>query len=120
MGSAIRNEIEFDSFFNVIGGKLTTTAITRSGVNPATELANAPVPVSTEDDVELAVASAKEAFNQWSATPTSQRRDMICAFADAMEENLSSFAKMLTMEQGRPVSYWKPFTSTFSLIVLYN
>ncbi|KAL1845845.1 hypothetical protein Plec18170_009551 [Paecilomyces lecythidis] len=102
MGSATRNEIEFDSFFNVIGGKLTTTAVTRSGVNPATELANAPVPVSTKDDVDLAVASAKEAINQWSATPTSQRRDMICAFADAMEANLLSFAKMLTTEQGRP------------------
>lgn len=103
MVSVVGNEIDFDSFFNVIDGKLTKTVAMRCGIDPATEIANAPVPVSTKEDVELAMTSAKKAFEKWSITSVAERRETICALADAMEANLTGFANMLTTEQGRPV-----------------
>jgi acyl-CoA reductase-like NAD-dependent aldehyde dehydrogenase len=105
MAPTTNTELDFNQFFNVIEGKLTSTATTRHGIDPATEIDNPAVPVSTRDDVELAVASAKTAFEKWSSTSVAERRAAISAFADAIEANASGFAQMLTKEQGKPVRY---------------
>lgn len=93
------------NFYNVINGQLTKTEQTRHGINPATGEPNPEVPLSTEKDVDDAVNAARQVFKMWSKTPWDARKQAVLAFADALETNSEEFAKMLTQEQGKPVSY---------------
>ncbi len=93
----------FSNFQNTINGKLSSTKTTRHGINPATGKPNPEVPVSTPEDVDAAVAAAKDAFKLWSKTPYDERRKAVLAFADALEKHSQDFAKLLTEEQGKPV-----------------
>lgn len=93
----------FQGFYNTIDGKLTSTASTRHGINPATGKPNPEVPVSTQEDVDNAVTAAKRAFITWSKVPWLERKRAILCFADALEQYTDDFAKLLTQEQGKPV-----------------
>lgn len=98
-------KMEFSTFYNVIQGRLTIGSAVRHGINPATREPNPPVPVATLQDVDAAVAAAKEAFKLWSKTTISERRRKIVAFAEALSHYSDDFATLLTTEQGRPVSW---------------
>jgi acyl-CoA reductase-like NAD-dependent aldehyde dehydrogenase len=95
----------FNGFYNTINGKSTSTEKTRHGINPATGKPNPEVPVSTQKDVDDAVAAAKEAFKSWSKVPWEERKKAILAFADALEAHTEDFAKLLTQEQGKPLQF---------------
>ncbi|KIW75688.1 hypothetical protein Z517_10430 [Fonsecaea pedrosoi CBS 271.37] len=95
----------FNGFYNTINGKSTTTEQTRHGINPATGKPNPEVPVSTQKDVDDAVAAAKEAFKTWSKTPLEKRKEAVLAFADALEKYANDFGKLLTQEQGKPLQF---------------
>ncbi|KIV84941.1 hypothetical protein PV11_00686 [Exophiala sideris] len=95
----------FNGFYNTINGKSTTTDKTRHSINPATGKPNPEVPVSTQKDVDDAVAAAKEAFKSWSKVPWEERKKAVLAFADALEAHTEDFAKMLTKEQGKPIQF---------------
>lgn len=94
----------FGEYFNVIDGKLSSTSETRHGINPATGKPLPEVPVSTQQDVDAAVDAAKKAFKTWSKVPYSERQQACRDFADALEKHADDFAKLLTQEQGKPVS----------------
>ncbi|KAI0020248.1 aldehyde dehydrogenase [Xylariomycetidae sp. FL0641] len=94
--------LSFDTFSNVIDGKLSSTAETRCSVNPSTLTNNPPVPVSTYDDVNEAVRAARKAAGSWAQLPWADRRDAIEQFATGLEEHLDGFARLLTTEQGKP------------------
>ncbi|KAI9375964.1 Aldehyde/histidinol dehydrogenase [Aspergillus egyptiacus] len=94
----------FTNFHNTINGKQTSTAETRHGINPATGEPNPEVPVSTQEDVDKAVAAAQEAFKSWSETPVAERKKAVLAFADGVEKYAQDFAKLLVQEQGKPDS----------------
>ena len=104
MGSVGPQFNVFEGFYNTINGKLTSTEQTRHGINPATGKANPEVPVSTQKDVDDAVAAAKEAFKSWSQESWEKRREAVLAFADGLEKYENDFGKLLTQEQGKPVS----------------
>merc|ERR1712000_297193 len=95
----------FNGFYNSINGKLTSTEKTRHGINPATAKPNAEVPVSTQKDVDDAVAAAKAAFKTWSKTSWDERKKAVLAFADALEQHVQDFGKLLTQEQGKPLQF---------------
>lgn len=97
----------FGDYYNTINGKLSSTSQTRHGINPATAKPNAPVPVSTQQDVDAAVAAAKEAFKTWSKVPYAERQKACRDFADALEKNKDDFGKLLTQEQGKPLMFAK-------------
>ncbi|CAM1508816.1 Fc.00g025550.m01.CDS01 [Cosmosporella sp. VM-42] len=92
-----------NGFRNTINGKLTTTTETRHGINPATGSPNPPVPLSTLQDVNQAVNSAKDAFRSWANTPFGERKQCLLAFIDALIEHEQDLAKLLVMEQGKPI-----------------
>lgn len=94
----------FSGFYNTINGKSTTAEKTSHGINPATENPNPEVPIATRKDVDDAVAAAQEAFKTWSKTPWEERKKMVLAFADAFEQHADDFSRLLTQEQGKPVS----------------
>lgn len=107
MGGVVNICNTFDilsNFRNTINGELTSTNDTRHGVNPATGEYNDPVPLSTRQDVDLAVEAAQYAFRRWRNTPFAERTERMLQFVDAIEKHREGFAKLLTKEQGKPVS----------------
>ena len=73
-------------------------------VNPATEETVAGVPAATAEDVEHAVATAKRAFTDWSATDVEQRAATLARAADLIHEHAKDLAATLTAEQGKPIA----------------
>lgn len=95
--------LKFSRFQNVIDGKLVDSERTRHGINPATLEALPPVPLSTPKDVDAAVAAAKRAARGWADTPLEDRQQAVSRYADALLEQTDGFARMLVLEQGKPV-----------------
>ena len=73
-------------------------------VNPATEEVVDSVPAGGPDDVELAVATAKRAFTDWSQTDTEKRAAILTKAADLIHEQGRELAAKLTAEQGKPLA----------------
>lgn len=87
-----------------IDGKPAKTARTFSVVNPADESIVAMCPEGTTELVDLAVASARRALPQWSATPDAQRAAHLMAIADLIEKNHKELSELVTAEQGKTQS----------------
>ncbi|KAL2276372.1 hypothetical protein FJTKL_00965 [Diaporthe vaccinii] len=94
---------DFETFRNVIDNELSATAKTTRAVNPSNEEQLAEVPVSTQEDVDRAVAAAKAAFPSWSALSQDDRAAYLAKFADAIEANQEGFAPLLGKETGKPL-----------------
>src|SRR5579859_3185091 len=73
-------------------------------VNPATEEVVDSVPAGSREDVELAVATAKRAFAEWSRTDVEKRAAVLAKAAALIEENAADLAAKLTAEQGKPLA----------------
>jgi succinate-semialdehyde dehydrogenase/glutarate-semialdehyde dehydrogenase len=56
------------------------------------------------EDVELAVATAKRAFAEWSKTDVEQRAAILAKAASLIDEQASELAATLTAEQGKPLA----------------
>ncbi|KAI3390310.1 hypothetical protein diail_10306 [Diaporthe ilicicola] len=93
---------DFETFHNVIDNKLTKTTRSRRAVNPSTEEHLAEVPVSTQEDVDRAVASSQAAFPAWSNLSQDERATYLSKYADAIEANQEAFSKLLGAEAGKP------------------
>lgn len=87
----------------LIGGKLIESKTTqwRNVVNPATQEVLARVPFATPDEINAAVASAKEAFKTWKKTPIGARARIFLKLQQLIRENMSELAAILTAEQGK-------------------
>ncbi|ROV92190.1 hypothetical protein VMCG_09277 [Cytospora schulzeri] len=94
--------IDFETFCNVIDNKLTTTTKTRRAVDPSTEEHLAEVPVSTQEDVDCAVAAAQAAFPAWRDLSQDDRAAYLLRFVDAIDANQQGFAQLLGKEAGKP------------------
>jgi len=73
-------------------------------VNPATEETVGSVPAAQPEDVELAVATAKRAFAEWSKTDVEKRAAILTKAADLIQANAKELAATLTSEQGKPIA----------------
>jgi succinate-semialdehyde dehydrogenase / glutarate-semialdehyde dehydrogenase len=73
-------------------------------VNPATEETVDSVPAGSPEDVELAVATAKRAFTEWSKTDVEKRAAIIAKAAELVQTNAKELAATLTSEQGKPIA----------------
>jgi succinate-semialdehyde dehydrogenase/glutarate-semialdehyde dehydrogenase len=73
-------------------------------VNPATEEAFDAVPKGGPEDVDAAVAAAKEAFSEWSKTDPDDRAQLMRAGIAKVQENAKEIVQLLVREQGKPFS----------------
>jgi acyl-CoA reductase-like NAD-dependent aldehyde dehydrogenase len=73
-------------------------------VNPATEAVVDSVPAGSPEDVELAVATAKRAFAEWSRTDVEHRAGILAKAAELIQANAKELAATLTSEQGKPIA----------------
>ncbi|QNN48256.1 CoA-acylating methylmalonate-semialdehyde dehydrogenase [Thermomonas brevis] len=73
----------------------------RDVVNPATQAVLARVPFATADEVEAAIASAREAFKTWRKTPIGTRARIFLKYQQLIREHMGELAAILTAEQGK-------------------
>ena len=73
-------------------------------VNPATQEVLAQVPFATPDEVDAAVAAARQAFVTWKVTPLAVRMRIMLRFQALLREHLGRIAHVLTLEQGKTLA----------------
>ena len=85
------------------GAREPRTRSSRSSTPPPRR-SSTRVPAGSPEDVELAVATAKRAFAEWSRTDVEKRAAILAKAADLIEENAKDLAAILTSEQGKPLA----------------
>ena len=76
----------------------------RDVVNPATQEVLAKVPFATADEINAAVASAKQAFSSWRKTAIGTRARIFLKYQQLIRENMAELAALLTAEQGKTLA----------------
>jgi betaine-aldehyde dehydrogenase len=89
---------------NFIDGEFVDAAdgATEEVTNPANGEVIAEMPLSTEPDVDRAVAAAKSAFGEWSTTPPSERASALFKLADLIEEHADELSDLEAADAGKP------------------
>jgi hypothetical protein len=87
----------------LINGQFVESKTTqwRDVVNPATQEVLARVPFATPDEINAAVAAAKESFKTWKKTPIGSRARIFLKLQQLIRENMGELAALLTAEQGK-------------------
>jgi malonate-semialdehyde dehydrogenase (acetylating)/methylmalonate-semialdehyde dehydrogenase len=87
----------------LINGQMVESKTTqwRNVVNPATQEVLARVPFATPEEINAAVANAKEAFKTWKKTPIGARARIFLKLQQLIRENMKELAALLTAEQGK-------------------
>ncbi|UYG05192.1 NAD-dependent succinate-semialdehyde dehydrogenase [Halomonas sp. LR3S48] len=75
-----------------------------SVTNPASGETLATVPDLTADDARDAVAAAEAAWPAWRRQPAKQRAALLRAWFDAIMVHQESLARLMTLEQGKPLA----------------
>jgi len=88
----------------LIDGRLVDGAAVMDVLNPATEEVLARCPRGSAEQLDEAVAAAQAAFPAWMRTSIAERRALILKFADSIEVQAEDLARLLTQEQGKPLS----------------
>ncbi|MEW5759464.1 MAG: CoA-acylating methylmalonate-semialdehyde dehydrogenase [Candidatus Thermoplasmatota archaeon] len=71
--------------------------------NPATAKVIGEVPLSTKDEVYMAVRAAKEAFNDWRETSPLSRARYFFDLKNIFEENFEELARVIVEENGKTI-----------------
>jgi len=69
--------------------------------NPSTTNAIAEVPLSTDAEIDRAIAAAKAAFAEWSDTPVSRRCEFLFELHRLLRQNSESLTRLITEENGK-------------------
>jgi len=87
-----------------IGGEFvdSTSGETMEVLNPATGEVIAEVPRGTAEDVERAVAAARNAWVAWRDKTPKDRMELLLALADVIDENAEELARLESVNVGKP------------------
>ena len=103
-----------------IGGKWISSVSgkTFDTIHPATEEVIAQVAEGDKEDIDLAVAAAREQFDHgtWSRMDARDRGHLLLKLADLLEENLDELAALETLDNGKPVKDSRAADLPLSLI----
>src|SRR3954447_6328741 len=69
--------------------------------NPSDGSVISRVPLSTQDDVDSAVAGAQRAFPGWSGMPIKERVQVFFRYKTLLEKNIEELAALVTEENGK-------------------
>jgi aldehyde dehydrogenase (NAD+) len=100
--SAVRSSVK--TYHNYIGGEWTASASgeTFENLNPAdTRDVVGRFALSTREDVDRAVAAAREAYQGWSQTPAPRRAEILFRLGEILIRHKDSFARAMTREMGK-------------------
>ncbi len=92
-----------NQYENFIGGKWVSPIKGEyfENTSPVDGQSFTKIPRSTEEDIELALDKAWEAFNGWKTVSAAERSNMLLKIADVMEENLEVLARAETWDNGK-------------------
>src|SRR5688572_8811114 len=99
-------EIRTD-FSLLIDGEPAAAPSSLDVINPATGQVFARCPAAGRDELDRAVAGARRAFPSWRDLSYAQRAGHISRFCDSLKQHQDELARLLTMEQGKPLSQAK-------------
>jgi alpha-ketoglutaric semialdehyde dehydrogenase len=80
---------------------VATTAETFESTSPADGETIGVFPVMDADDVDRAVATAKEAYASWRLVPAPRRGEILYRFARLLEEEKDALTELMTHEMGK-------------------
>lgn len=83
-----------------IGGRRVASATTFTDISPIDEQPIAQVHAGGHDEVDAAVAAAREAFPAWAGLPVKQRSDILRAVADGIDARREELARVETRDNG--------------------
>jgi aldehyde dehydrogenase (NAD+) len=92
------------TYYNYIGGRWVPSASgeTFENVNPAdTRDTIGRFPLSTREDVDAAVESARNAFDRWRRTPAPRRAEILFRLGEILIRNKDAFSADMTREMGK-------------------
>jgi len=91
---------------NWIGGKWQDAAAEKREpvMNPATGETIAEVPLSGGEDVNRAVAAAKETFEEWRRVPVPRRARIMFKYQQLLTEHWDELARLITTENGKSLN----------------
>jgi aldehyde dehydrogenase (NAD+) len=91
-----------------IGGRWVEPSSTEwlVSINPATEHESGRVPAANAEDVDRAVAAARQAFDHgpWPRMSVEERADVLRLAAAYLREHTEEIAKVITSEMGSPIA----------------
>ena len=94
-------------FTLLIDGSAATAASTLDVINPATGRVFARCPAASKPELDRAVAAARRAFPAWRALSYAERAERIGRFCQSLREHQNELARLLTLEQGKPLQQAK-------------
>jgi succinate-semialdehyde dehydrogenase/glutarate-semialdehyde dehydrogenase len=88
-----------------IGGtwRAASTGETLPVINPATGEEIAKVPVASREDLDAALDAADRGFKAWRAVSAFERGKVMRKAADLLRERVDTIARIMTIEQGKPI-----------------
>lgn len=88
---------------NLIGGEFVTSSSSEfiPVTNPANNEIIAQVPLTSSSEIDLAIASAKEAFNSWREVPVAERARLMMRYQALLKEHHDEIAEILSKESGK-------------------
>ena len=87
-----------------IGGEWVTGGATLAVRNPANGEVVGHIPDLGADATHRAIAAAEAALPQWRALPAAKRSSLLEAWFTAISETTDDLARILTVEQGKPLA----------------
>jgi acyl-CoA reductase-like NAD-dependent aldehyde dehydrogenase len=94
-------------FQMLIGGALESSALSIDVINPATGAVFARCPAATREQLDRSVDAARRAFASWKELSYAERASILKRFAQALQDHQEPLARLLTLEQGKPLSQAK-------------
>lgn len=76
-------------------------------INPAIAEKFAEIPLSDEEDLRLAIASAEKAFPAWSGLSAKERADYLMKISNLIKDNLEELAVAESTDTGKPLQLAK-------------
>lgn len=93
-----------DGNFMWINGEKVTASKEMDVINPSTGKIIGKVPDADESQVDQAITAASDSFEKWAELPADQRAVYLQAWADRILRNQEKLARLLSMEQGKPLN----------------
>ncbi|WP_421840342.1 aldehyde dehydrogenase family protein [Marinobacter algicola] len=91
-------------YYNVVNGTFGEITNSHEILNPANGDLLGHAPISSEEEVEHAVQSARGAQSAWAQRSDKERAEITASIANVLEENSEYLADLITREQGKPLS----------------
>lgn len=90
-----------------INGKEVESKETFTNYNPATMEAICEVASGGQEEINAAVAAAKEAFPKWANTPAKERARLMRKLGELIDQNVPRIAELETKDTGLPIHQTK-------------